>query len=180
MIFKEKTLASEMIYKGRIINLRKDTVEVVGGKISEREIVEHDGGVTLAAITDAGKMVMVKQFRQAAGRALLEAPAGKREKHEEPIETAARELKEETGYTASDIKLLTKFYASCGYSEEIIYIYLCTGLIPGETDFDDNEALDIIEYDLKELYDMVINGEIEDAKTIIAILMVYRGEGFYA
>ena len=171
MIFEEKTISSQMIYEGRILNLRKDTVEVVGNKVSEREIVEHNGGVTLAAITSDHKMVMVRQFRKAAGKAVLEAPAGKREKGEEAIETAERELKEETGYTASNIKLLTKFYASVGYSEEIIYIYLCTGLTPGETQFDDNEALDIIEYDLDELYEMVVSGEIEDAKTIIAILM---------
>ncbi|MCL2816736.1 MAG: NUDIX hydrolase [Oscillospiraceae bacterium] len=171
MIFEEKTISSQMIYEGKILNLRKDTVEVVGNKISEREIVEHNGGVTLAAITSDHKMVMVRQFRKAAGKAVLEAPAGKREKGEEPIETAERELKEETGYTASEIKLLTKFYASVGYSEEIIHIYLCTGLTPGETQFDDNEALDIIEYDLDELYEMAVNGEIEDAKTIIAIVM---------
>jgi ADP-ribose pyrophosphatase len=171
MIFEEKTISSQMIYEGKILNLRKDTVEAFGDKVSEREIIEHNGGVTIAAITGDSKMVMVKQFRKAAGKAILEAPAGKREKGEDPIETAVRELKEETGYTASDIKLLTKFYASVGYSEEIIYIYLCKGLTPGETQFDDNEALDIMEYDLDELYEMVINGEIEDSKTIIAILI---------
>ena len=171
MIFEEKTISSQMIYEGAILNLRKDTVEVVGNKISAREIVEHNGGVTLAAVTDDNKMVMVKQFRKAAGKAILEAPAGKREKGEDPLETAVRELKEETGYTASSVKLLTKFYSSVGYSEEIIYIYLCTGLTPGETQFDDNEAIDIIEYDLDNLYEMAANGEIEDAKTIIAILM---------
>ncbi|MCL1809330.1 MAG: NUDIX hydrolase [Clostridiales bacterium] len=171
MIFEEKTLKSEMIYKGRILNLRRDTVKVVSGETSYREIVEHDGGVTLAAITADNKMVMVRQYRKAAGKAVLEAPAGKREKGEAPLVTAVRELKEETGYTASDVVLLTKFYSSVGYSEEIIYIYLCTGLVPGETDFDDNEALDVMEYDLGELCEMALNGEIEDSKTIIAVLM---------
>ena len=171
MIFEEKTISSKMIYEGRILNLRKDTVEAVGNTVSEREIVEHNGGVTLAAVTNDNKMVMVKQFRKAAEKAVLEAPAGKREKNEEAMETAIRELKEETGYTASDVTLLTKFYSSVGYSEEIIYIYLCKGLVPGETQFDDNEAIEIIEYDLDELYEMVMRGEIEDAKTIIAILM---------
>ena len=171
MVFEEKTLSSEMIYEGRILNLRKDKVSVVDNKVSEREIVEHAGGVTMAAITDDNKMVMIKQFRQAAGKVVLEAPAGKREKGEDPIETAVRELKEETGYTASNIKFLTKFYSSVGYSEEIIYVYLCTGLTPGETDFDENEAIDVIEYDLGELCKMAMNGEIEDAKTIVAILI---------
>ncbi|MCL1982189.1 MAG: NUDIX hydrolase [Clostridiales bacterium] len=171
MIFEEKTIKSERIYEGKILNLRKDTVKVVNGDTSYREIVEHDGGVTLAAITPSNRMVMVKQFRKAAGKAVLEAPAGKREKGEAPIETASRELREETGYTAADMVLLTKFYSSVGYSEEIIYLYLCTGLTPGETDFDDNEALDIMEYDLGELYKMAVDGEIEDSKTIIAVLM---------
>ena len=171
MIFEEKTISSKMIYEGRILNLRKDTVYVIGDKVSEREIVEHSGGVAIAAITNDNKMVMVRQFRKAAGKAILEAPAGKLEKGEVHIETAIRELREETGYTASEIKFLTKFYAAVGYSEDITYIYLCTGLTAGETEFDDHEAIDIIEYDLNELYEMVISGEIEDAKTIIAILM---------
>ena len=171
MVFEEKTVSSEIIYKGRILNLRKDIVEACSGKAAEREIVEHDGGVTLAAITADGKMVMVKQFRKAAGKAVLEAPAGKREKGEDPRATAARELKEETGYTAAAYELLTKFYASVGYSEEVIYIYLCTGLTPGATEFDENEALDVLEYDLDELYEMAACGELEDSKTIIAVLL---------
>lgn len=181
MIFEEKTLSSEMIYRGKILNLRKDTVEVIGNKVSEREIVEHNGGVTLAAVTDDNKMVMVKQFRKAAGKAVLEAPAGKREEDEDPLETAVRELKEETGYTASNVKFLTKFYSSVGYSEEIIYIYFCSGLTPGETEFDDNEALEVIEMDMDELCGMAARGEIEDAKTIIAVLLAkMQTESFYA
>ena len=171
MTFEEKTIRSEMLYEGRVLNLRNDTVEAVGGKVAEREIIEHSGGVTIAAITDDKKMVMVKQFRKAAEKVVLEAPAGKRESGEAPLETALRELREETGYIASDIKPLTRFYSTVGYSEEVIYIYLCTGLTPGETDFDDSEAIDIVEYDLDELYDMAANGGIEDAKTIIAIFM---------
>ena len=171
MVFEEKTLSSEMLYEGKILNLRRDTVEVIGGKTSMREIVEHNGGVAIAAITDDNKMVMVKQFRQAAGKVVLEAPAGKLEKGEVPLDTAMRELKEETGYTAAQIRFLTRFYSSIGYSEEIIYVYLCTGLTPGETELDDNEAIDTFKYDLKDLYRMALEGEIEDAKTIVAIMM---------
>ena len=174
MIFEEKTISSEIIYKGTILNLRKDTVEVVGNKISHREIVEHNGGVAIAAITDDNKMVMVKQFRKAVETVVLEVPAGKREKDEDPLKTAIRELKEETGYTASETKFMAKFYASPGYSEEIIYAYLCTGLTPGETDFDDNEAIDVLEYDIDKLEEMIQNGEIADSKTIVTIIMAKK------
>ena len=143
MIFEEKTLSSERIYEGTILNLRKDKVTVVGDKISYREIVEHRG--------DEKKMVLVRQFRKAAERAVLEAPAGKIEEGEDPQLTAIRELKEETGYSADHIEHITSFYSSIGYSEEVIHLYYATGLTPGETNFDDNEAMDVIEYDIAQL-----------------------------
>ncbi len=172
MTFREETISSEMIYEGAILNLRKDKVTVKDGKTSFREIIEHNGGAALAALTDDGKLVMVKQFRKAVERDVLEVPAGKIEKGEDPLETAKRELREETGYTAVNIREIGKIYPSVGYTQERIYIYLCTGLTPGETDFDDNEALDIIEYDLEDLYRMALAGEIQDAKTLTAILLV--------
>ena len=171
MTFEEKTLKSEMIYEGAIINLRKDKVTVEHGT-SYREIVEHNGGAVLAAVTPEGKMVMVRQYRKAAERVMLEAPAGKIDKGEDPVQAAVRELKEETGYTAGKVTFLTQFYPSVGYSEEILYLYLCTDLIPGETNFDENEALDIEEMDIDTLYRMAMDGDIEDAKTAIAIFMV--------
>ena len=171
MTFEEKTLKSGRIYEGAIINLRRDKVTVEHGT-SYRETVEHNGGAVLAAVTDEGKMVMVRQYRKAADRVMLEAPAGKIDRGEEPLAAAVRELKEETGYTAGTVKLLTKFYPSVGYSEEMLYLYLCTDLVPGETCFDENEALDIEEMDLDVLYRMALDGDIEDGKTVIAILMV--------
>ena len=172
MTFEEKTLNSKRIYEGAIINLRCDEVTVQNGT-SKREIIEHNGGAVLAAITDQGKMVMVKQFRKPAEKVLLEAPAGTIDPGEKPEKTAVRELKEETGYTAFEVSFLTKFYPSVGYSEEILYLYLCTGLTPGETDFDENEAIDIREYEIEELYQMAMSGQLEDAKTIIAVLIVH-------
>ena len=172
MVFEEKTISSEMIYEGKILNLRKDKVNVKDNQTSYREIIEHNGGVALAALTDEGKLVMVKQFRKAAEKVVLEVPAGKIEKGEDHSITAERELKEETGYTAGKIEFITSFYSSIGYSTEVIHLYLATQLTPGETDFDDNESIDIIEYHLEELKDMIFNREIEDAKTIAAILLV--------
>ncbi len=172
MVFEEKTIESERIYEGKILNLRRDKVYVVGDNISYREIVEHNGGVTIAALTNDGRMVMVRQFRKAAEKVVLEAPAGKIDGEEKPLEAAIRELKEETGYTAGHIEYLTSFYSSIGYSEEKIYLYLASDLTPGETAFDGNEAIDIFEYELSELHKMVLSGEIEDAKTIAAIMIV--------
>lgn len=172
MVVEEKTISSERIYEGRILNLRKDKVSVKDNKTSYREIVEHNGGVALAAVTPEGKMVMVRQYRKAAEKAVLEVPAGKIEKDEDHRLTAERELKEETGYSAGKIEYITSFYSSIGYSTEVIYLYYATDLTPGETDFDDNEAIEILEYDLPELKRMVLSGEIEDAKTIAAILLV--------
>jgi ADP-ribose pyrophosphatase len=171
MTFEEKTLKSERIYEGAIINLRRDQVTVEHGT-SYREIVEHNGGAVLAAITREGKMVMVRQYRKAAQRVMLEAPAGKIDKGEQAEAAAIRELKEETGYTAGKVTFLTKFFPSVGYSEEVLYLYLCTDLTPGETCFDENEALDIEEMDLDVLHRMVMDGDIEDGKTAVAILMV--------
>lgn len=172
MVFEEKTISSEMIYEGRILNLRRDKVHVKDNQTSYREIVEHNGGVALAAVTPEGKMVMVRQYRKAAEKAVLEVPAGKIEKDEDHRLTAERELKEETGYSAGKIEYITSFYSSIGYSTEVIYLYYATELTPGETDFDDNEAIEILEYDLTELKDMIFSGELEDAKTIAAILLV--------
>lgn len=177
MTYEETTISSERIYEGKILNLRRDKVYTVGDKVSYREIVEHTGGVTLAAITDDGKMVMVNQYRKAAGKVVLEAPAGKMEVGEDPRTTALRELKEETGYTAERMEHLTSFYSSIGYSEEVLHLYLATGLIPGETEFDDSEAIDIEEYDLGELKQMVLDGRIEDGKSIAAILIAAEKMG---
>ena len=173
MVFEEKVLSQEMIYEGKIINLRRDKVTVVNGT-SYREVVEHSGGAVIAAVTADRKMVMVRQYRRPADKVMFEAPAGKIDPGEDPLETAGRELREETGYTADNIRYLTKFYTSVGFSEEVLYLYLCTGLTKGETDFDDNEALEIEEWDIDELHRMVMRGEIDDAKTLIAIEYVYE------
>ncbi len=173
MVIEEKTISSEMIYQGSIINLRKDKVSLDGDKTSFREIVEHKGGVGIAAITKEGKMVLVKQYRKAAEKALFEIPAGKLDKAgDEPISAAIRELKEETGYKAENLTLLTSFYTSVGFSDEIIYLFYANDLEPGEPCPDENEHIESFLFDIAELKEMIRNGKICDAKTIIAILMV--------
>ncbi|MDY2959573.1 MAG: NUDIX hydrolase [Hornefia sp.] len=171
MIFEEKTLESEYVYKGRIINLRRDKVTVRNGQ-SVREVIEHSGGAVIMALKPDGKILMERQFRKPVDKVIFEAPAGKIDKGESPAETALRELREETGYSAADIRLLTSTYTSVGFSDEILYIYLCTDLTKGQTDFDENEAIDLEEHHIMDLYEMAVLGEIEDAKTQIGIFMV--------
>ena len=171
MIFEEKKISSERIYEGAILNVRRDKVTAVKGE-AYREIIEHNGAVAMVPITNEGKVVMVKQFRYACGRAVLEIPAGKIDAGEtDPSAVAARELKEETGYTADNIISLGKINTSAAYSEEMISLYLMTGLTDGEQHLDEDEALDVIEIPFEEACDMAASGKLIDAKTIAALLM---------
>lgn len=171
MTFEEKCISSERIYEGAILNLRRDTVMAAGGQ-AYREVVEHNGAVAVVPITNEGKVVMVKQYRYPMGRDVLEIPAGKIDKGESDPEGAAmRELKEETGYTAEKLQYLGKISPSVAYFEEIIYLYAGIGLTPGDTEFDTDEALDIVEYDFGDIYRMAADGQLIDAKTIAALFM---------
>lgn len=171
MIFIEETLSSEYAYKGRILNVRKDIVSVINGT-SDREIVEHIGGAAIAAVTDDRKIALVEQFRKPFEEVILEVPAGKfNTPDEDHLEAAKRELREETGFTAEKWTLMTAMKPSVGYTTEELYIYLAEGLTAGETDFDDNEAIDDIMMDLDEAYEMAVSGKLSDGKTLVAILL---------
>ena len=171
MIVEEKTISSDRIYTGKVISLKVDTVEVDNKGYKKREIVEHPGAVAIVAITEDNKVVLVKQFRKPIEQVIWELPAGKLEIGESPKECAIRELKEETGYSAKNLKLLHKFFTSAGFSNQKIYIFLATGLTKGEPDFDDDEFIEKYEIDINEAQNMVIKNEIEDAKTSIGILL---------
>jgi ADP-ribose pyrophosphatase len=171
MIIEEKTLSSERIYEGTIVNLRKDRVTIKNGGVSYREIVEHAGGVVILGVTEEGKIPIVRQYRKATRSVMLELPAGKLERGEDPREAALRELKEETGYTAENIRLISWFYPTVGYSEEILYVFFAENLTAGETDFDIGEAIDIEEYLPDILFELIETNEIHDGKTLIALLL---------
>lgn len=174
MDFEEKTMKTERIYEGRVVNLRIDTVELPGKKYSKREIVEHPSAVAVAALTDDGSIIMVRQFRKAVEKNLLEIPAGLIEINEEPKEAGLRELAEETGYIASNMEYLFEFYTSPGFSNEKVYLFLATDLKEGESNPDSDENIEITQYKLEELIDMVIRGDIYDSKTVISILYVNK------
>lgn len=169
MTFEEKTVRSEIVYKGKVLNLRRDEVITVSGTTSIREIVEHNGGVGLVAVDNDGQVIMVRQFRKAMERDMLEIPAGKLEAGEDPMEAALRELSEETGYCAGDIRFLTRYYPSVGYCQEALSLYLCTDLTQGTANPDDDEAIEIVKYPMEQLLDMIAQGKIEDGKTIAGI-----------
>lgn len=173
MNFEEKQLNFDYKFKGRIINLRQDTALLPDGNTATREVVEHPGGVCVAALTDQDELLFVKQWRYPYGETTLEIPAGKRDKSgEDPLECGKRELKEETGATAENYIDLCPLYPSPGYVNEIIWCYLATGLTFGEQNTDEDEFLDVLRIPLEKAVEMVLTGEIKDAKTQIAVLKV--------
>lgn len=171
-MIEEKTISSDRVYTGKTISLRVDTVEVPNRGYQKREIVEHNGAVGIIAITPENKVILVKQFRKAIEKELWEIPAGKIEIGENPKDCAIRELKEETGYSAEKIKLIHKFYTSAGFSNQKIYIFLAENLILGEQNFDEDEIIEVKEFEMDEVYKMIQKNEIEDAKTSIGLLLI--------
>jgi len=171
MNLKEKQLTKEYIYKGKIINLRRDTALLPNGEKALREVVEHPGGVCVAAITDNKEILFVEQFRYPYFEEILEIPAGKRDSFDEdPLECGKRELKEETGATAENFTFLGKLYPTPGYIDEVIYMYAATGLSFGEQKLDEDEFLSVYKIPLERAVNMVLSGELVDAKTQTAIL----------
>ena len=166
----EKTLTTQEVYCGRIIRVRRDEVLLPNGNTSVREVVEHPGGVGILALEDDGSVLLVRQYRYAFGRTLLEIPAGKREKGEEPLTTARRELREETGATADEWLSMGSLIASPGCYDEVLYLYLARGLHFGDTHPDEDEFLSLERMPLEELAERCMNGEITDAKTVCAAL----------
>lgn len=171
MNFFEKSIEQEYIFRGRVINLRKDIVELPDGKTSTREIVEHNGGVGIVAVNENKEIILVKQFRKPLEDVLLEIPAGKLEKGEEPYGCGVRELEEETGLKPIELVKLTELYSCPGFSNEKLHLYFCNKMVKGKLNLDDDENIEVIYMDYNKAVEMVNNGEIKDSKTIIGILM---------
>lgn len=170
----ETVIGSKEIYTGRIFTVRVDTVRLPDGREVTRDIVAHNGAVCVVPIREDGAVLMVRQFRLPAGKALLEIPAGKLEQGEDPNACAVRELEEETGYKAAHVRKLFQCYLAPGYSSELIHCYMATGLTKTQTNFDEGENLELVAVSQEEITRMVLAGELEDAKTIAAILVALR------
>ena len=165
----EKEVSREYIYEGRILKLRKDLVSLPSGNVADREIIEHSGGAGCLAVTKEGKILLVKQYRRPYDEVTFEIPAGKLAQGENHAEAAARELSEETGYIAKEVKLFDIIYPTPAYCGEIIYIYFADRLEKGENHLDDDEYLDVYEFSKDEIIKMLEKGKIKDAKTVTAL-----------
>lgn len=166
----EKTIRSEVKFQGRLLTLCKDEVELEDGRHSSREYVKHSGGVSVLALTDEDETFLVRQFRYPYHKVILETPAGKRNPGEDPLECGKRELEEEVGITADNYLPMGECYPSVGYTDEVIYLYLATGLHATKQHLDPGEFLRVEKMPLKQLVEKVMNGEIADSKTQILAL----------
>lgn len=168
---EEKKINSETVFSGKVLTVKKDDILLPDGKTGYREYCVHNGAVAVIPVEKDGTVYTVRQYRYACGRDFLEIPAGKYDYIGEPsIKAAARELKEETGLTAKNLIFIGNYISSPAILTEKIALYLATDLTLGETDFDDDEFINIEKYPLKTLVEMVLNGEIEDGKTQVAVL----------
>ncbi len=169
--FEEKTIKSEQIFSGKIISLQVDDVELPNGKQSKRELIKHPGAVAVIALTDDGKIVMVEQYRKALERDVVEIPAGKLEKGEEPSLCAKRELEEETGYVCKSLDWLISFYTSPGFADELVHLYVARGLEKKEDAAppDEDEFVTLVELTLEEALEYIEERKIYDAKTAYAV-----------
>ncbi|TCT25652.1 ADP-ribose pyrophosphatase [Melghiribacillus thermohalophilus] len=170
--FEEKTIESETIFEGKVVQLQVDRVKLPNGKESHREMIKHPGAVAVIPVTSDNKIVLVEQYRKPLERSLVEIPAGKLEEGEPPEKTAHRELEEETGYLASEMTYITSFYTSPGFADEIIHLYLATGLKKADEPLgtDEDEFVEIMECTLEEAQKLINEKKIYDAKTAYALL----------
>lgn len=167
----EKTLSKKVLFEGRVIDLHIEEVELPNGNTSTREIIKHPGAVAVLALTDENKIIMVQQYRKALDKVIVEIPAGKLEKGEEPDSTARRELEEETGYACESLTPLISFYTSPGFADELVHLFVAKGLkkIDNPAGLDEDEFVDVLEISLEEAQEFVKNKKIYDAKTAYAV-----------
>jgi len=164
-------VSSRVIYSGKVLTLRVDEIVSASGKISLREVIEHNGAVAVVAINADSEVLLVKQHRHAAGRELLEIPAGGIDPGETPEQAVLREMQEETGFLPGTISRLGGFYSAPGFSNEYLHIFLAEQLLPARLFAEDTEEISLVRVPLAEITGVIVCGDIEDAKSIAALLM---------
>lgn len=176
----EKKIASEDVYDGCLLHVKRDVVKLPNGKEAVREWIKHPGASAVTPILPNGDIIMVRQYRYPVGRVTLEIPAGKLDfVGEDPTSCAVRELEEETGYRAERLEKLTTVATTVGFSDEYIHLYMAEGLISGKQHTDEDEFLNVVRIPLQEAVEMVQDGRIVDAKTITSILLVAQKKGVF-
>ncbi|TVY11532.1 NUDIX hydrolase [Paenibacillus cremeus] len=180
-LFEEVTISTTPIFEGKIISLQVDTVKLPNGATATRELIKHPGAVAVLALTPDDKMLVVEQYRKPIEKSQIEIPAGKLDAGEAPEGAARRELVEETGYTCGSIRLLSSFYTSPGFADEIIHLYVAEGLIKGEATPDEDEFLTLEAITLEQAQAYIREQRISDAKTIMAVQawQIYKLTGSY-
>ncbi len=161
------------VYTGKVVTLNIDTVTLPNGATIDLETIRHPGAAAVVPVKDDGTVVLIRQFRHAAGGFIYEIPAGKLHPGEDPLHCASRELEEEVGYRASSFELLSSIFTAPGFADEVIHLYKATGLTKGRQQLDQDEVLDIIEMPLAEAVNKIEDGTIRDAKTIVGLQAVY-------
>ncbi|MBE6708746.1 MAG: NUDIX hydrolase [Ruminococcaceae bacterium] len=176
----ERKISSDPVFDGCVIKVFRDTVSLPNGNTATREVVRHNGAACIVAITDNEEILTVRQYRYALGRITLEIPAGKIDPGESPDTCAIRELAEETGFTAEKLTYIGELHTSVGFCDEVIHMYIATGLVHHELSPDEDEFLTLSAIPMEKLEEMILAGEITDSKTISAVLkacaLYRRGE----
>ena len=167
----EHKLERELVFQGRMLKVHRDTVRLPDGNTATREHIYHPGAVAILPVLDSGDIVMERQYRYPLGRDFIELPAGKMEPGEAPLATAKRELREETGYSATHWEFMASIHVAIAYSNERIDLYLARGLTLGETGLDDEEFLEILTVPPEQAFQWLREGRISDSKTMVGLLM---------
>ncbi|MFB3097740.1 MAG: NUDIX hydrolase [Dehalococcoidia bacterium] len=170
----EPTVESKLVYEGRILDLRVDTVRLPSGRLTTREIAEHSDSVCMVPLDSQGNVLLVRQYRKSVELNLLEVPAGGIEENEAPEDAVLRELQEEVGYTAGKITRLAGFWVSPGWCTEFMHAYLATELSPARLDADFDENITVIQVPLAQTIDLISSGEIQDGKSVASLLLAMR------
>ena len=173
----EPTVESKVVYRGRILDLRVDTVRLPGGRLTTREIAEHSDSVCMVPLDSQGNVLLVRQYRKSVESDLLEVPAGGIDENEAPEAAALRELQEEVGHTAGKITRLAGFWVSPGWCTEFMHAFLATELTPAKLDADLDEDITVIRVPLAQTIDLITEGKIQDAKSIASLLLAMRQLG---
>lgn len=167
----EKFLDSKVVFNGNLLTVYCDKVELPNGKKAGREFIRHPGAVAVVPVTQEGNIVLVRQYRYPVGKTMLEVPAGKLDKGEHPDDCALRELEEETGYVAHNLRKLSSIYTTPGFTDEVIHLYLADQLTLAKQRPDEDEFLDVEVYTKEQIKDMIADGTIDDAKSMLALLL---------